>query len=71
MGGETSLFDLSADIGEGKDLKAEKPEVLEELEKDFEQWSSQMAEPLWGGQQRKPRSPRKAKAGATKRGQKS
>jgi len=55
MGGETGLFDLGSDISESRDLKAEKPDVVKELEKAFEQWNSQMVEPLWGGQAARPR----------------
>ena len=55
MGGETGLFDLVSDISESKDIKAEKPDVVKELEKAFEQWNSQMVEPLWGGQAARPR----------------
>jgi len=55
MGGQTGLYNLVSDISESKDIKAEKPDVAEELEKAFEQWNSQMAEPLWGGQAARPR----------------
>ena len=55
MGDQTGLFDLGSDISESRDLKAEKPDVVKELEKAFEQWNSQMVEPLWGGQAARPR----------------
>ena len=47
---ETGLFDLSSDIGESTDLSQERPDVLKEMQKTFEQWNSQMIEPLWTGQ---------------------
>ncbi len=45
--GETGLFDLSSDIGESRDLKEERPEVLKEMQEAFKQWNSQMIEPAW------------------------
>jgi arylsulfatase A-like enzyme len=59
MAGETALFDLAADIGESKDMKAEKPDIVQELQKAFEKWSKDMAEPLWGGRAAKPVKPEK------------
>jgi arylsulfatase A-like enzyme len=53
MGSETGLFDLAYDVGESRDLKGDKPDVFKEMKEAFEQWSSQMIEPLWTGQQRK------------------
>jgi len=47
MGSETGLFDLASDIGESRDLKEERPDVLRKMEKAFEQWNSQMIEPVW------------------------
>jgi len=44
---QTSLFDLSSDIGESRDLSPERPDVLKEMQQAFQQWSSQMIEPLW------------------------
>jgi arylsulfatase A-like enzyme len=61
MSGETGLFDLASDIGESRDLKAEKPDVVKELEKAFEKWNSQMVEPLWGRQTAGPRRVNKKK----------
>jgi arylsulfatase A-like enzyme len=48
QGSETGLFDLSSDIGESRDLKAEKPDVVKQLQETFEKWNSELAEPLWG-----------------------
>ncbi len=55
QGGETGLFDLALDIGESRDLKAEKPKIAKELQEALEKWNSQLATPLWGGQAARPR----------------
>src|SRR5207247_1248136 len=49
------LFDLSADVGEKRDLAAEKPEVLEKLQTAWNQWNAQLPTPLWGRGQREPK----------------
>lgn len=59
MGDETGLFDLASDIGESKDLKAERPDVLMDMEKTYEQWNSQMAEPVWTVQRRQRKTTKK------------
>ncbi len=41
------LFDLSTDLGESKDLAADKPEIVKELQKDYDAWNSQLSKPLW------------------------
>lgn len=46
-GNRTRLYDLSADIGEKKDLSASKPEVVKELRQMWESWSNKMAKPRW------------------------
>ncbi|MHC4890183.1 MAG: hypothetical protein ACYTEO_12060 [Planctomycetota bacterium] len=61
MGTETELFDLGSDIGESRDLKAERPDVLKEMEKTFERWNSQMIEPAWTRQRRKRKTTKKKK----------
>jgi arylsulfatase A-like enzyme len=61
MGTETGLFDLASDIGEKKDLKAEKPEVLKDMEKTYERWNSQMVEPAWTMQRGQRRTKKKKK----------
>lgn len=38
---------LSQDVGEKKDLSADKPDVVKELKTKFASWDSQLAEPLW------------------------
>jgi len=41
------LFDLSQDLGEENNLAKDNPEIVEQLEKDLQQWKSQMAKPAW------------------------
>ena len=50
MGTQTELFDVASDIGESHDLSSAQPEVLKELQRAFDKWNAQMAEPLWTGQ---------------------
>ena len=60
--GDPEMYDLSADIGESKNLAAEKPEKFKELRDKYEKWNSQLAEPLWKTQrERKAAKARKAK----------
>jgi arylsulfatase A-like enzyme len=61
MGTETGLFDLASDIGESRDLKEERPDVLEDLQKVWEKWNSQMVEPVWTRRRRTRRRPKKKK----------
>jgi arylsulfatase A-like enzyme len=61
MRNETGLFDLASDIGESKDLKAEKPGVLNEMKKVYEKWNSQMIEPAWTVQRRRRKTAKKKK----------
>jgi arylsulfatase A-like enzyme len=42
------LFDLAADIGEQKDLSADKPEVVKELTAKYDAWSATLEAPRWG-----------------------
>jgi arylsulfatase A-like enzyme len=53
MGDHTGLYNLASDIGESKDLKAEKPDVFKEMQDAYEQWNWQMIEPVWTIQRRK------------------
>jgi arylsulfatase A-like enzyme len=46
-GGVEELFNLAEDLGETNDLSTERPEVLRELARAFDEWSAAMAEPLW------------------------
>ncbi len=43
------LFDLDSDIGETKNLAAEKPELLTELSKAWDDWNAKNIAPLWPG----------------------
>ncbi len=49
--GESELYDLAADIGESKNLAAEKPEVLTDLSNAWAKWAVELKDPLWGGRQ--------------------
>ena len=46
------VYDLASDPGETQDLSRERPELLEDLEQHFEDWSQGMSPPLWGGPRR-------------------
>lgn len=46
------LYHLKDDIGEANDLAAKHPDKVQELKTLWQSWSSEMAEPLWGGGQR-------------------
>ena len=41
------LFDLTADVGEQHDLAGAKPDVVEQLHKQYGAWNSQLEEPRW------------------------
>ncbi len=43
----TWLFDLDNDIGESRNLANSKPEIVEQLEKAYQKWRSQMSKPAW------------------------
>ena len=40
-------FNLESDIGETKNLAAEKPDVVKKLEQALQQWQRQMKPPAW------------------------
>ncbi len=61
MGGQSELYDLASDISESRDLSKERPEVMRELQQDFEKWNSQMIEPLWSRQQKQQKNPKTTK----------
>ena len=42
------LFDLAADIGEQKDLAAERPEAVKELTAKYDAWNATLPKPAWG-----------------------
>jgi len=52
MGEQTSLFDLSSDVGESQDLAGQRPDVLKGMQQAYKLWDSQMIEPVWTRQQR-------------------
>jgi arylsulfatase A-like enzyme len=41
------LYDLSSDIGETQDLAADRPDVVDELERAYGSWEAEMVEPAW------------------------
>ncbi len=43
----TQLFDLSKDVGEQKDLAAERPEEVKRLRETYDQWNAQNEQPRW------------------------
>lgn len=43
------LYNLKEDIGETKDLAAQRPELVRELKADWDRWNQEMVKPLWGG----------------------
>ena len=62
------LFDLAADIGEQKDLTAEKPEVVRELTAKYDEWNKTLEQPRWGQPNRALGTfKNKAKAGGKKK----
>ncbi len=47
LGQMTVLYDLSADVGEQKNVAEERPEIVEHLESALETWNRELAEPMW------------------------
>ncbi|MEI7775377.1 MAG: sulfatase/phosphatase domain-containing protein, partial [Verrucomicrobiota bacterium] len=45
--GKDQLFDLAADLTESKDLAADRPDLLAELNRDLETWEREMSPPRW------------------------
>ena len=43
----TWLFDLANDMSESRNLAKSKPEIVEQLEKSYQRWRSQMSKPAW------------------------
>jgi hypothetical protein len=41
------LFDLSKDLGERKNLAKERPQIVEQLKKEFAKWEAGLKQPLW------------------------
>jgi hypothetical protein len=46
-GDQVWLFDLSKDIGEQKNLARQRPEIVEQLKKEFARWEAQLKQPMW------------------------
>ncbi|QDU30065.1 Arylsulfatase precursor [Anatilimnocola aggregata] len=46
---KAKLYNLKDDIGETKDLAAEMPEKVRELQAKWDAWNAELAKPLWGG----------------------
>ena len=60
------LYNLAADIGETKDLAADHPDKLKELQSQWDTWNATLVKPLWGGGKtdsdgREPGAPAKGK----------
>ncbi|MBI5820688.1 MAG: sulfatase-like hydrolase/transferase [Verrucomicrobia bacterium] len=60
------LYNLAADIGETKDLAADQPDRLKELQSQWDAWNATLVKPLWGGGKtdsdgREPGAPAKGK----------
>jgi arylsulfatase A-like enzyme len=49
LAGESSLFDLGADLGESNDLAASKPETVEQLAELFETWNAENKPAIFPG----------------------
>jgi hypothetical protein len=45
---DPKLYNLAQDIGESRDLSAQYPDKLEELQGVWKSWNAQLARPLWG-----------------------
>lgn len=46
---EQKLYNVAKDIGETKDLAAEMPDKVKELQADWTEWNKSNVKPLWGG----------------------
>ena len=46
-GGQDWLYDLSTDIGEQVNVAKEHPEIVKTIKAKYDQWNSQMMDPLW------------------------
>jgi len=60
--GDWELYDLATDLGETKNLAAEKPAVAKELLAKYDAWNAHNIKPLWGA----PAAGGKGKAGLKK-----
>ncbi len=48
-GGEPQLFNIDTDLGERRDLAAEKPEVVAKLKASYETWNAENIAPVFAG----------------------
>jgi len=46
-GGQDWLYDLSVDIGEKTNVATDHPEVVKKIKSSYDQWNSEMIDPLW------------------------
>ncbi len=46
--GDWELYDLAADLGETKNLAADKPDLAKELRAKYDAWNAHNVKPLWG-----------------------
>jgi len=49
----TALYNLASDLGETTDLASQNPDRFKQLKARFEEWNSELVDPLWKGKQRK------------------
>jgi hypothetical protein len=47
------LYDLAKDIGESKDLAAQEPAKVKDLQATWDKWNAELIDPLWGGGKKK------------------
>lgn len=46
--GAKGLYDLAADVAESKDLSADRPELLQEMQAAWDSWNQGLEKPRWG-----------------------
>ena len=68
--GDWELYDLAADLGETKNLAAEKPDVAKVLIAKYDAWNAHNVKPLWGAPGAGAGKGGKAKAGQKKKAEK-
>lgn len=60
-GAQPRLFDLASDIGEAKDLAAQRPDAVADLQTRWDAWNAEQAEPAWKPAQTPKKQPGKRK----------
>lgn len=60
------LYNLSTDIGEAKDLAAEMPDKVKELQAKWDTWNQGNVAPLWGGKEKRAKGKGMKKKGKKK-----